>query len=59
MGDAVRGKEEIVRELNRLMDEQLKMLESSLVREQAIEYAIRAARIKELVATLGRSDGNH
>src|SRR5579872_2768832 len=47
----------IIVELNRLMDEQMKVLESRFDREEAIEYAIRAARIRELLATL-RANGN-
>ena len=52
-------KQEVVRELNRLMDEQLKVLELSLKREEAIEYAMRAARIKELLAILHENEASN
>lgn len=42
----------IIGELNRLMDEQMKVLERKLNRQEAIEYAMRAARIEELLALL-------
>ena len=50
-------KQVIIGELNRLMDEQMKVLESRLGREEAIEYAMRAARIRELLAALS-ANGN-
>ena len=52
-------REEIFRELNRLMDEQLKVLKLSLNREEAIEYAMRAARIKELLAILHENEASN
>jgi hypothetical protein len=46
---AVTKKETIFTELNRLMDEQMKTLGNKLTREEAIEYAMRAERIGELL----------
>jgi hypothetical protein len=46
---AVTKKETIFTELNRLMDEQMKTLGNKLSREEAIEYAMRAERIEELL----------
>jgi hypothetical protein len=47
---AMTRSETIFEELHRLMDEQMKALNKKLTREDAIEYATRAARIKELLA---------
>jgi hypothetical protein len=47
----------IIVELNQLMDEQMNVLKGRLSREEAIEYAMRAARIRELLATLS-ANGN-
>jgi len=48
-------KQAIIGELNRLMDEQMKVLESKLNRQEAIQYATRAARIDELLALLNEN----
>ena len=49
-------KRTIIGELNRLMNEQMNVLKSKLNREGAIEYAMRSARIEELIALLNEEE---
>lgn len=52
----MKGNKNLFTELNRLMDEQMEALSKKLTREEAIEYAMRAKRIEELLAVLNPND---
>lgn len=52
------GRKDIVTELHRLIDEQMKVLQGKLSRQAAIEYGMRSARIEELIALLNEKEAS-